>query len=207
MRKSSNVKQVAEVTADLERQRQSQHPATVVAEDDPDSQISAKLDMLLDRNGEREHRLAYSLTVSRKGSVCLDDYRPIRSQHAHFERFQRRPVDAEIPEAQEARIPHVEPGRAFPVAVARPLANEVQLILLEHEFVIQHLVAALSPSAVFGASRPWRSARSRSLDCSQRAWRGSLETASSAGRALTRRGHRLGRADRSSHIHLPLPTV
>ena len=94
MRESPNVEQVSEVTADLERKRQWQQPATVVAEDDPDTQISAKLDMLLDRNREGENRLGYPLTVSRKCPVRLDDHRPIRSQHAHFEWFQWRPVDA-----------------------------------------------------------------------------------------------------------------
>jgi hypothetical protein len=94
MRKSSNVKQVAEISTDLEGKRQWQQPATVVAEDDPDTQISAKLDMLLDRNREGENRLGYPLTVSRKCPVRRDDHRPIRSQHAHFEWFQRRPVDA-----------------------------------------------------------------------------------------------------------------
>jgi hypothetical protein len=94
MREASNVKQVTEVTADLEGQRQWQQPATVVAEDDSDAQICAKLDMLLDRNREGENRLGYPLTISRKCPVRLDDHRPIRSQHTHFEWFQRRPIDA-----------------------------------------------------------------------------------------------------------------
>jgi hypothetical protein len=50
--------------------------------------------MLLDRNRERENRLGYPLTISRKCPVRLDEHRPIRSQHAHFEWFQRRPVEA-----------------------------------------------------------------------------------------------------------------
>jgi hypothetical protein len=45
------------------------------------------------------------LTVSRKRPVRLDDHRLIRSEHAHFEWLECRPVDAEVPEAQEARIP------------------------------------------------------------------------------------------------------
>jgi hypothetical protein len=94
MRKSSNVKQVAEISTDLEGKRQWQQPATVVAEDNPNTQIGAKLDMLLDRNREGENRLNHPLTVSRKCPVRRDDYRPIRSQNAHFEWFQRRPVDA-----------------------------------------------------------------------------------------------------------------
>src|SRR5215203_4276776 len=170
MRKSSNIKQVTEVTADLERQRQSQHPATVVAEDDPDTQISPKLDMLLDCNREGENRLGNPLTVSRKCPVRRDDHRPIRSQHANFEWFQRRPVDAQIPEVQEARIPHVEPGRTLPAAVACVFASEIQLIVLEHEVLMKH--GALPPLNP-GAGRSWRSARSHSRDWSRPARRDS----------------------------------
>src|SRR5829696_10109188 len=101
MRKSSNVKQVAEISTDLEGKRQWQQPATVVAEDDSDAQIIAKLDMLLDRNREGENRLGYPLTINRKCPVRLDEHRPIRSECAHFERLQRHPVDAQVPETQE----------------------------------------------------------------------------------------------------------
>jgi hypothetical protein len=61
--------------------------------------------MLLHRNREGENRLDYPLPISRKCPVRLDDHRPIRSQDADFEGFQRRPVDAEVPGAQEAGIP------------------------------------------------------------------------------------------------------
>src|SRR5215207_11605320 len=101
MREPPNVEQVTEVPADLKGQRQWQQPATVVAEDDSDAQIIAKLDMLLDRNREGENRLGYPLTISRKCPVRRHDHRPIRSQHAHFEWFQRHPVDAQIPKVQE----------------------------------------------------------------------------------------------------------
>jgi hypothetical protein len=94
MRESPNVEQVTEVPTDLKRKRQWQQPATVVAEDDPDAQISAKLDMLLDRNREGENGLGNPLTVSRKRPVRLDDHRLIRSEHAHFEWLECRPVDA-----------------------------------------------------------------------------------------------------------------
>ena len=106
--------------------------------------------MLLDRNREGKDRLGYPLPVSRECPVRLDDDRPIRSQHAHFEWVQRHPVDAQVPEAQEARVPHVEPGRALTVAVDRVLADEVQLIVLEHEFVMQHLGRSLAVRGIRG---------------------------------------------------------
>src|SRR5215213_8010779 len=163
-REPPDIEDVPKVSAYFQGYCERQRVPAEVAEADPNAQIGAELNVLFDGDRERANRFHDLDAVGSEGAVGANDHCPVWAKDAGVERLQRHTVDAQIPTIKKSGVPGIQTRCPFTATIALAFADKVQLVVLEHEVLMQH--AALPPPVDPGANHSWQSDQSRERDWS-----------------------------------------